>query len=80
MKLERLGMRLATYGVNEGRFIGAAEFAGNAGKIELNLSPEQCERIFEVLADCLVNTAKESAQLLTVSILEHQKVLESSSK
>lgn len=76
MRLEKLAIRYWDFGANEGRYTGAAEFVGSPGKIELNLSPQQCQRIFEVLGDALIETARESAQLLTVAIIEHKNALD----
>lgn len=49
---------------------GEIEFVGEVGKISLNLSDEQCKKILAVMGDALIETAKDTANLLTANVIE----------
>lgn len=72
MILEKLNIRLMEYGDQKGQHVGEVTFAGKAGKVSLNLTPELCNRIFSVCADGLIATAKEAAVNMTCQVLEHK--------
>lgn len=69
MKLKNLYLRRETWGPNEGRIVGSVEFENGHGEIKLNLCPDASDRILTVVADCLVDSAKETAHALTASII-----------
>lgn len=77
MILSRLEIELQRYGEMKGRHTGYAEFSGEAGKVNLNLTPELCDKIFMVCAEGIVSTAKEAAENLTCNVIEHRKSLTS---
>lgn len=64
------------YSPGEGKYAGVAQFAGKAGDVALNLTPEMCDKIFLVCADGIMETAKEAAANLTCNVIEHRKSLE----
>lgn len=78
MRLLELSIRLKDYGTDKGKYTGHAKFGNKKGKVDLRLSAEHCEKIFQVCADGIVDTAKQAAEELTVSVIEHQKTIEAS--
>ena len=66
MNLDKLYMN-RTY---SGEFSGKAGFVGEAGEITLALNQEQCRSILIVLGDALINTARDTAQKLTVEVID----------
>jgi hypothetical protein len=54
----------------KGEFNGTASFVGEAGEISLSLNQEQCKSILIVLGDALINTARDTAQKLTVEVID----------
>lgn len=53
-----------------GEFSGTASFVGELGEISLNLNQEQCKKVLIVLGDALINTARDTAQKLTVEVID----------
>lgn len=53
-----------------GEFTGKASFIGEAGEVSLNLNQEQCKQVLIVLGDALINTARDTAQKLTVEVID----------
>ena len=70
MKLQSLNI-WPTY-VQEGHYHGSITVSGEHGKVELNLSPEQANRIVRVVAQELVTSAKEVAMNLTAECIEYR--------
>jgi hypothetical protein len=70
MLLKKLEIERARWGENEGKHRGKITFDGDAGEVTLNLTPELCNKIFEICADGLIETAKEAASNLTCNIIE----------
>jgi hypothetical protein len=66
MNLDKLNM----YRSYTGEFHGKAGFVGEAGEVTLNLNQEQCKQVLIVLVDALINTAKDTAQRLTVEVID----------
>jgi hypothetical protein len=75
MILEKLEIELERWGANKGKYKGEARFAGEAGSVSLNLTPELCDKMFLVCAEGIVTTAKEAAANLTCSVIEHKQEL-----
>lgn len=76
MILTKLEIELARWGENKGKHTGTATFSGDAGEVTLNLNQHHIEQIFLTCADSIVDTAKAAARHLTMTVIEHQKVLE----
>lgn len=53
-----------------GEFTGKASFVGDEGEVTLNLNREQCKQVLIVLGDALINTARDTAQKLTVEVID----------
>lgn len=66
MNLDKLHM----YRSYSGEFTGKAAFVGDTGEITLNLNQEQCKQVLVVLGDALINTARDTAQRLTVEVID----------
>lgn len=79
MKLKNLHIERNTYdfnfhGIAPGEAGGSIEFAnGDKSTISIRLTPDHCQRLLEVVADALVDTAKELALTLRRDIIEHAK-------
>lgn len=70
-------MKLKTLHIYEdymksGKYNGTIEVAGEHGKIELKLTPEQIDKLVRVVADELVESAKEVATALTAECIEYR--------
>ena len=76
MRLRNLSMSLERFGPDKGKFTGKADFGNKNGSISLKLTPEMCEKIFEVCADGIIETAKEAAAHLTCTVIEHKQSLD----
>jgi len=70
MKLEQLALTYCTYGVNNGKYTGAAKFENQYGSIELTLSPEMSAQILQICAEALVANSREVAANLTAAVIE----------
>ena len=75
MKLQRLEIKRITYGDDAGSFEGKMSFDNEFGSIAVKLSSAQCDKLFKVCADGIIETAKEAARELTISVIEHDKTL-----
>lgn len=75
MKLTDLRISLKTFGRDEGKYNGKAEFSNSNGDVAIKLTPEMCDKIFMVCADGIVDVAKEAAANLTCNVIEHKESL-----
>lgn len=50
---------------------GTMKVRGGSGEITLTINDEQAAKIVAVVADALVETARQSAQLMVSDIIEH---------
>ena len=75
MILQELTIKLMRYGPNEGKHVGTATFAGDAGTVTLALNEHHLEEIFRTCADSIIETSKAAARHLTMTVIEHQKAL-----
>lgn len=62
------------YGPDKGRLSGTIKFANARGEITVNIDPTKIERIVAVLAEELVDTARETARLMVADVLEQARV------
>ena len=72
MKFKRMYVHGSSY-TNE--LSGKIEFEGTHGEIALNLNDETCRKMFLLVADGLVDVAKETASKLTEEAFRKQTVL-----
>lgn len=77
MKLESLRIRLQTYPQPD-HWEGTIEYKDDdcKSKIELNLTAEQIEGIFPIVADKLVEVSREAANVLRSGIIREQEKAE----
>jgi hypothetical protein len=54
-----------------GALVGSIKFKNDSGAIELTLSEEMAQRILAIVADGVVESAKEVATKLTAALLVH---------
>ena len=74
MILKNLYIGLESYGKDKGMYKGHLEFSDKTGEIKINVTPEQCHKIFEICADALVEQAKKAANIMTATIIETKKI------
>lgn len=72
MELRMLHLSRETYGESKGRLKGKLSVTTSYGEIDLKLEDERAEQILQIVADQLVESAKEVAQNITREVLEHQ--------
>jgi hypothetical protein len=69
MQLHTLIIRRCDYGANNGTYSGTAKFDGEAGEVQVKLTAAHCEKIFGIVADGVVECAKEAAEKLTAECM-----------
>lgn len=74
MRLTELRIRFKDFGENEGKYVGTARFENEKGDVGIVLSPQHCEKIFDVCAEGIIETAKEAATDLAISIVHEKKI------
>jgi hypothetical protein len=75
MNFKSLSIERKSWGKNE--LQGSVVFGNNRGRINLQLTDEHINKIFGVVADTMIETAKEAAAELTCNIIEHKAEIES---
>lgn len=67
MQLQKLEIeREWRSGPNKGQHVGKIVFDGEAGEVLLKLTPELCHRMFLLVAEGVIGTAKEAASALVL--------------
>ena len=56
---------------------GTIRFSNKIGDITLKLNQSHIDRIFEVVAETMIEVAKDAARELTCTVIEHKKTIES---
>lgn len=67
--IKSIYLNLQDYGPDKGKLIGSIEFINQHGEIKVRLGNERASQIVAVLADSLVDTAKQTASLMTAEVL-----------
>lgn len=75
MKLQKLSIEMKAWGEFEGKYLGEIKFVGKTGDIALVLKPEHVDRIFAVVAESLVDVAKDAANNLMTEAFASQTAL-----
>ena len=70
MKLNNLRIERETYGERKGQLRGKVGFSGPIGEISIIITDEQMDRILQVCADSLAETAREAGSLMTSELIE----------
>lgn len=68
--LKSIYLSTESYGPRKGRLTGNAEFTNQFGEVKITINPEHAARIVEILAEALVATTRETAQLMTSQVIE----------
>jgi hypothetical protein len=69
MTLKRLVIDLMEYGPNKGQYTGKMTFAGEHGDVQINVSPEACAKMFPLVSEGIIGTAREIAEKLTAECI-----------
>ncbi|RLV60991.1 hypothetical protein D5018_03880 [Parashewanella curva] len=75
MLLQDLRLTRRSFGKDEGKMIGSAEFSNKQGKVTIKLTAEQCDKILRVCADSVIENSKEAAEMMTAGFIEAKAVL-----
>jgi hypothetical protein len=70
MQLSYLSLARKGYGDDRDLVEGSIKFVGAGGAVELKLTPQHCQKILRVVADALIEQAKEGAAALTAETIE----------
>ncbi len=70
MKLEKLRIEREEWGEHKGQLRGKVKFSGPIGEIDIILTSEQMDRILQVCADSLVETARAAGSLMTSELID----------
>jgi hypothetical protein len=57
------------YGADKGKLKGEIEFINQHGEMKVRVNNEQAEKIVAIMAENLVETAKQTAALMTAEVL-----------
>lgn len=68
--IKSIYLSMETYGVDKGKLSGSIEFINAHGEMKVRINNAQAEKIVAILADNLVQTAQETAQLMTAQVLQ----------
>ena len=72
--IKQIYLSTEDYGPNKGQLTGSIKFANARGEIRVNIDPAKVERIVAVLAEELVDTARETARLMVADVLDQARV------
>ena len=72
--IKQIYLNTEDYGPHKGRLNGTIKFANSRGEIQVNIDPQKIERIVAVLAEELVDTARETARLMVADVLDQARV------
>lgn len=68
--IKSIYLNMETYGADKGKLSGSIEFVNQHGEMKVRINNAQAEKIVAVLADNLVQTAQETASLMTAQVLQ----------
>jgi len=72
MRLAKLEIERMKYGPSKDQYLGHIKFDDEHGDVTVKLSEDDCYKLFEVIGDAVIATAKEAASNLTCAIIEHK--------
>jgi hypothetical protein len=75
MEFQSLVIEKERFGPSRGNLKGSIIFSGDDARINLKLNQSHIDKIFQIVADTMIEVAKEAAQELTVNIIEHKDAL-----
>lgn len=62
-------LSIQDYGPDKGKLQGTIEFINQYGELKVRVGNERAAQIIAILADSLVDTAKQTASLMTSEVL-----------
>lgn len=62
-------LNLQDYGPDKGKLQGSIEFVNQHGEIKVRVGSERAAQIVAILAESLVDTARQTASLMTSEVL-----------
>jgi len=68
--IKSINLYMETYGPDKGKLSGSIEFVNQHGEMKVRINNAQAEKIVAVLAENLVQTAQETATLMTAQVLQ----------
>lgn len=68
--IKSIYLNVVDYGPDKGKLQGSIEFINKHGGIKVRIGNDQAAAIVAILADQLVQTAHETASLMTSQVLE----------
>ena len=80
MPLEDLRITEIEWGDRMGQYEARIKFSSEHGSVEAQLSPEHVSKVLNVVADALVNSARDVANNLTAEIITQSNNLLESQK
>lgn len=75
MILNKLNIELQQWGENKGQYKGEVSFLSKQGEVMVHLSPEHINKILPIVADAMIASTKEVANLLTGQIIDQKEVI-----
>jgi len=75
MILKKLEIELQEWGENKGQYKGEISFVSANGQVTTFLNAQQIQKLLPVVADAVVASAKEVANILTSQVLDQKKIL-----
>lgn len=70
MLFEGLEIKKENWGANKGKFVGRARFSSKNADVTINVTPEMIEKILELCAESLMETAHEMSEVMKGDIIE----------
>lgn len=72
--IKSIYLAMETYGADKGKLSGSIEFLNQHGEMKVRINNAQAEKIVAILAENLVATAQETAQLMTAQVLQQAAI------
>lgn len=73
--IKSIFLSVVDYGADKGKLNGSIEFINQYGEIKVRVGNEQACKIVAILSEQLVETAKETAALMTSEVLSQVKAI-----
>lgn len=62
--------KMPSYAKDAGKLKGHIRFSNSVGEIKVEINPAHCEKIISLMAEAMVDTAKEVAQMMTCEVID----------
>lgn len=67
-------MSITNYSFQKPPLKGSITFSGEDGKIEINLSEDQIERIFDIVKESLIEFARERSKAMEIALMNRTAI------